>query len=347
MSTANTSFTGEAVIASGTVKMGDAQSFGVVTKDGVIRVKGGATFDANHAGATTTYYAENGHKLGLVLESDATFASSTQNDDRKLSAVSSLTLEGDATVDATTADVSIALHLNLDYTHINLGANTLRKKGNNTFSLSACKIDGTGVFHVEEGSVTICNSYYGTRAGLFTEGTLRLDSGTYFNMTHYYMSGKYPVFTVKNLELNGIVTRQAGTDATNSTLTVTGYVTGNGTTPMLTLGANAVFKPTGTGYLTITESLTLPTATVGEGDGAEQIPYMVIDLTDALASGVTAIPLFKVGSAENLPAAEYIGFIYPGQTVPSPVLPRGWKLSNTLDGCGYKLSKGRFSIHLR
>jgi len=314
------------VIASGTVKMGDAQSFGVVTKDGVIRVKGGATFDANHAGATTTYYAENGHKLGLVLESGATFASSTQNDDRKLSAVSSLTLEGDATVDATTADVSIALHLNWDYTHINLGANTLRKKGNNTFSLSACKIEGTGVFHVEEGSVTICNSYYGTRAGLFTEGTLRLDSGTYFNMTHYYTPGKYPVFTVKNLELNGIVTRQAGTDATNSTLTVTGYVTGNGTTPMLTLAEGAVFKPTGTGYLTITESF----------NGT-----MTIDLSDIDFESCTSVPLFKVGSADMLPDEDDITLI--GAT-----LPKHWALVKTSDGMGYSLKKtGSFSIHLR
>ena len=328
MSTANTSFTGEAVIASGTVKMGDAQSFGVVTKDGVIRVKGGATFDANHAGATTTYYAENGHKLGLVLESGATFASSTQNDDRKLSAVSSLTLEGDATVDATTADVSIALHLNWDYTHINLGANTLRKKGNNTFSLSACKIDGTGVFHVEEGSVTICNSYYGTRAGLFTEGTLRLDSGTYFNMTHYYTSGKYPVFTVKNLELNGIVTRQAGTDATNSTLTVTGYVTGNGTTPMLTLAEGAVFKPTGTGYLTITESLILPSVLTNDVSG--------VDFDSA-----STVPLFKVGLPEMLPEAENMAFSC-GE------LPKRWSLKKTSDGLGYRLKKEMsFSILLR
>ena len=328
MSTANTSFTGEAVIASGTVKMGDAQSFGVVTKDGVIRVKGGATFDANHAGAITTYYAENGHKLGLVLESGATFASSTQNDDRKLSAVSSLTLEGDATVDATTADVSIALHLNWDYTHINLGANTLREKGNNTFSLSACKIDGTGVFHVEEGSVTICNSYYGTRAGLFTEGTLRLDSGTYFNMTHYYNAGKYPVFTVKNLELNGIVTRQAGTDATNSTLTVTGYVTGNGTTPMLTLAEGAVFKPTGTGYLTITESLTLPSVLTNDVSGIN-------------FDAVSTVPLFKVGSLEMLPEAENMAFSC-GE------LPKRWSLVKTSDGLGYKLRKEMsFSIRLR
>ena len=74
---------------------------------------------------------------------------------------------------------------------------------------------------------------------------------------------------------------------------------------------------------------------------------MVIDLTDALASGKTDIPLFKVGSAENLPDAENIGFVYPDQAVPSQVLPKGWTLSKTSGGRGYKLSKGNFSIRLR
>jgi len=326
MSTANTSYTGEAVIASGTVKMGDAQSFGVVTKDSAIRVKGGATFDANHAEAISTYYAENGHKLGLILESGATFASSSQNNDRKLSSVSSITLEGDAMVDATAADVSIALHLNWDYTHIYLGTNTLRKTGDNTFWISACKIDGTGVFHVENGSVTICESYYGTRPGLFAEGTLRLDTGASFNMVHYYQAGKYPVFTVKNLELNGTVTRQAGTDATNSTLTVTGYITGNGTTPTLTFAEGAMLKPTGTGYLTITESLS-GTVTVDVGE---------VDFETA-----SSVPLFKVGSAEMLPEASDIAFSCGD-------LPKKWSLTRTSDKRGYVLKKfSPFTVRLR
>jgi hypothetical protein len=147
-------------------------------------------------------------------------------------------------------------------------------------------------------------------------------------MTHYYTSGKYPVFTVKNLELNGIVTRQAGTDATNSTLTVTGYVTGNGTTPMLTLAEGAVFKPTGTGYLTITESLTLPSVLTNDVSG--------IDFDSA-----STVPLFKVGSSEMLPEAESMAFS-------CGVLPKRWSLGKTSDGLGYRLKKEMsFSIRLR
>ena len=56
---------------------------------------------------------------------------------------------------------------------------------------------------------------------------------------------------MKNLILEGVVTRAVNT----YTLTVTGSITGNGTTPMLKMDTGAVFKPTGTGYLTITESL--------------------------------------------------------------------------------------------
>ena len=175
----------------------------------------------------------------------------------------------------------------------------------------------------------MCESYYGTRPGLFTEGTLRLDTGASFNMVHYYQAGKYPVFTVKNLELNGTVTRQAGTDATNSTLTVTGYVTGNGTTPMLTLGANAIFKPTGTGYLTITESLTLNNG------------VLTNDVSGIDFEAVSVVPLFKVGSAEMLPEASALGFSC-GE------LPKRWSLAKTSDGLGYKLKKAvSFSIRLR
>ena len=163
---------------------------------------------------------------------------------------------------------------------------------------------------------------------MFTEGTLRLDSGTYFNMTHYYTSGKYHVFTVKNLELNGIVTRQAGTDATNSTLTVTGYVTGNGTTPMLTLAEGAVFKPAGTGYLTITESLTLPSVLTNDVSGIN-------------FDAVSTVPLFKVGLPEMLPEAEKMAFS-------CGKLPKRWSLVKTSDGLGYKLKKEMsFSIRLR
>ena len=337
MSYANTSFTGEAVIKSGTVKMDDCFAFGPFNRANAVRVKGGAVLSAG----CNNKNAQQGQTNFLILEDGATFTSHQTVNDTKLFPFSRVTLEGDANVVANDCNIGFTRHFN-DPITLNFGEYTLEKSGANTMYIAAATINGTGKLKISEGKLNLNNGYDNV-TNVFAEGTVEISSGATLNFDQYRSNNA--ALTTRNLVLDGAVTTTAADS--DSVLKVTGYITGNGTTPMLTLGANAVFKPTGTGYLTITESLTLPTATVGEGDGAEQIPYMVIDLTDALASGVTAIPLFKVGSAENLPAAEYIGFIYPGQTVPSPVLPRGWKLSNTLDGCGYKLSKGSFSIRLR
>ena len=332
----NTEYTGEAIIKSGTVKMDNPYAFGPFGRANVVRVKGGA--------ALSTGCSNNGassETSKLVLEEGATYTTYQSISDEKLFPFSWLKLEGNARVLADVGNIGITRQYNYPTT-VDLGTNTLTKAGANTFYLSSATISGTGMIYVAGGTIYFETEYWGNTISTCNDGTIKIGNGAFMTLGGYGTGcGK---LSVKNLVIDGSVIAKS---IEKNVLTVTGYVTGNGTTPMLTLGANAVFKPTGTGYLTITESLTLPTATVGEGDGAEQIPYMVIDLTDALASGVTAIPLFKVGSAENLPAAEYIGFIYPGQTVPSPVLPRGWKLSNTLDGCGYKLSKGSFSIHLR
>lgn len=337
MAYANTSFTGEAVIKSGTVKMDDCFAFGPFNRANALRVKGGAVLSTG----CNNKNAQQGQTNFLILEDGATFTSHQTVNDTKLFPFSRVTLEGDANVVANDCNIGFTRHYN-DPITLNFGEYTLEKSGPNTMYIAAATINGTGKLKISEGKLNLNNGYDNV-TNVFAEGTVEISSGATLNFDKYRVNNA--ALTTRNLVLDGAVTTTAADS--DSVLKVTGYITGNGTTPMLTLGANAVFKPTGTGYLTITESLTLPTATVGEGDGAEQIPYMVIDLTDALDSGVTSIPLFKVGSAENLPAAEYIGFIYPGQNVPSPVLPRGWKLSNTPDGCGYKLSKGGFSIRLR
>lgn len=323
MSAANIGYTGEAVIASGTVKMGHHECFGQMNRAASVRVKGGATLDENLAECKSVYYAENGYANRVVLEDGATFTSSSDNfyqgsPDNKYAPVSSLTLEGDANAVADVADVAMSLAYNWDYTHINLGGYTLTKTGDHDFYVSAPSISGSGVLDVKAGGLVMSASYWGSRQGTFSDGTLKLAAGTVFKMTPYLDHA--PTFTVKNLELNGSVHR----DDEASTLTVTGYVTGNGTTPMLTLAEGAVFKPTGTGYLTVSESLS---------------GTMTIDLSGIDMAHVMAVPLFKVGSAENLPASSDLVF--------SESLPRGWKLAVTRDGCGYKLAKQAFDIRLR
>ena len=343
MSTANTSYTGEAVIASGTVKMGDGTSFGPIPGAGTIRVLSNAKLDVNGALAIGAYGKD---KNRVVLAKDAALTASRDYylADRK-SAFTSLTVTGDAIVDTTTASIRFAQTYDYGNTTVNVDTNTLLKIGDNDLYLSRVIISGTGTIDIREGSMTVTGNYYGNKDNTFNDGTLIIESAARLILSQATTTDGPKVcdFTVTNLVLNGGVERAM--DADN--LIVTGYITGNGTTPMLTLAEGAVFKPTGTGYLTITESLTLPTNTVGEEENAEEVPYMVIDLTDALASNTTVIPLFKVGSAENLPDAENIGFVYPGQEVPFQTLPKGWTLSKTSGGRGYKLSKGNFSIHLR
>ena len=126
---------------------------------------------------------------------------------------------------------------------------------------------------------------------------------------------------MKNLVLDGSVTREKDT----FTLTVTGSITGNGTTPTLTMGAGAVYKPTGTGYLTITESLS---------------GTMTIDLSEAKLTMGANMPLFKTGSADILPDADAIRFV-------EGTFKDTWKLRKTSDGCGYDLACVGFSIIIR
>jgi len=312
MSAGNTSFTGEAVIASGTVKMGGKDAFGANGRASSIRVKGGATLDENGLASDSAYQVE---KNKVILEKGATFTSSISPSDLKQVLFTSMTLEGNALVDASAGTVAMAYMYNYYYTSVNLGTNTLEKIGNNDFYLSATQITGTGKLHVKGGSLTVSPSYYDNALNSScAEGTMTFDSGTSFILLNYFNNN--PIyFSVKNLELNGMIDRQVPA----STLTVTGYITGRGTTPMLTLAEGAVFKPTGNGYLRVTESLTVEGGT------------MTIDISEIDFASRTSVPLFRVGSAEMLPE--------PSQITIDGDLPEGWELAKLPSGLGYKLRK--------
>lgn len=329
MAYANTSFTGETVIKSGTVKMGNGLCFGPAGRTSYVRVKGGATLDANHASATSNEY--NKRKNQIILEDGAVFTSSTAHSDEKLTAVQTLQLAGNAAVVADAAAVHIGLHLNYWPSWLELGEYTLTKTGTNEFFVSQVTITGTGAFDIQEGSVKIINGYNGSSSAC-ADGTIKVADGAVLKLEHYYPNGlhKAPNLTVKNLELSGVVI--FGTTSYETTediaLTVTGYITGNGTTPKLTLAEGAVFKPTGTGYLTITESLTLPSVLTNDVSGIN-------------FDAVSTVPLFRVGLPEMLPEAEKMAFSC-GE------LPKRWSLVKTSDGLGYKLKKEMsFSIRLR
>ena len=318
MSKENNDFTGEAVVKSGIVRLGNATSFGPLARASFIRVKGGATLDEGDA-ASQAYDKE---KNKVILEEGASFVYSGVNDNPTTHAVSTLTLEGNATVDTSIKDVAIGRNWNWDYSHINLGANTLTVKGDKTFYISTCTISGTGTIDIQDGTTVASTHAYNSNGYNTTcaNGTIRIrEGGTWRLMT--YQQGCVVRLSTKNLILDGQVVR----DANTYILTVTGSITGNGTTPVLTLAEGAVFKPTGTGYLTIAESLS---------------GTMTIDLSGLDLSVGEKLPLFKVGSAEMLPAESAIQFA-------DGTRKGSWSLRKTPDGLGYDLARSGISVILR
>ena len=316
MTKSNTSFTGEAVIKSGTVKFGDSKSFGPIARSSVIRVKGGATLDENGNNAQDYTYGKE--KQTAVLEDGARLVSKPGVSDTKLPPLTTLTLEGDATVDTSSGKVSISQHYNDNLTHIKLGTHTLTKVGANDFFVSQCKIEGTGIFDIKKGAVVSTHDYGDDSTTTCANGTIRIREGASWKLASY--NGHVSKLSVKNLILDGSVTR----DANTYTLTVTGSITGNGTTPMLTMGSGAVFKPSGTGYLSITGSL------------SGKLKLDVSGLGNI--SGRSKIPLVKVPSSLAATAEAAIEDI-----------PAGWKLVSKEDGGNveYYLYRPSFSIFLR
>lgn len=129
---------------------------------------------------------------------------------------------------------------------------------------------------------------------------------------------------MKNLVLDGTVTRESKPDHGESYLKVTGYVTGHGTTPMLTMDEDAVFKPDGAGYLTITEKI--------EGT-------IKFDISDPVLADKGMIPLLKVPTALESAA---------DSAIDRSAIPSGWMLKKKAEEgyVHYYLAKG-LAVFLR
>ena len=309
MSKGNTSYEGEAVIVSGTVKFGNSTSFGPIGRSAFIRVKSGATLDEN--GQTDTAESE---KNKVILEEGAVFTSNPGLSDTKLPPVTTLKLEGNATVIADNGMVSISRHFNNGNTYIDLGEYTLAKTGGSDFFISSCRISGTGTLLVKEGTLVVTHDYFGKYPGSCSEGSVQIARGATFRMANY--NGKPACFSVRNMVLEGDLIRDSGQP---HELTVTGSITGSGTAQMLKMAEGAVFKPDGNGYLTVSDELTLEST-------------FNIDLRDLdLKSRGESLPLFKVGSQEMLPAEDEI--VFTGGK------PSYWKLAPANEGIGYKLNR--------
>ena len=309
-------FWGETVIASGTVKFGNIWSFGSRRDNAdnrqipTVRVKGGATLDEN-AFSTGDYASET---LRVILEEGATLKSTGNAS----SGLTSLVLEGNATVDTSSGRVVACFGYDCGSipVAVTLGTNTLTKVGTGQFYLSACSFSGSGTLDVQQGEVRVKVdgwNYFPTST--LTDGTLRIRSGATFTLEK---RGDNPThFTVKDLILDGTLARTGD----GCVFTVTGTVTGSGTAAALTLAQGATIKPGGVGFLT-----------AGSISGA-----VMLDARDASASATgESIPLFKVGSAEALPSMGSIGFAGGS--------PDGWELVLTDDGLGYELRARGFMI---
>ena len=314
----NTDFTGEAIVKSGVVKFGDYQSFGKIGRNAFIRVYADAVLDEN----AQTFYPNWGVSLSkAILEEGAELRSNPGYGQVQYSALTTLNLEGNATIDTSYGNVTISERWNDHAVSLGLGEYTLTVKGDKTFGVSYCTISGTGTLDILSGA-TVESTHDWDDVDVSTtcaDGTIRIREGGKWNLANY--QNRVSKLSVKNLILDGSMTRAVNT----YTLTVTGTISGKGTTPMLTMGEGAVFKPTGTGYLTITESLS----------GKMAIDASGLDLE----SSYDRIPLFKVGSAEMLQniVVEFVEGTKPG----------GWVLVKTDDGLGYDLVRCGFSIIIR
>ena len=324
MSKSNTGFTGAVIVKSGVARFGNVTSFGPVGRAAFIRVKGGAALDE---GTKIYYYPDGGEKLSkAILEEGAKLQANegyknAATSELQYSVLTTINLEGNATVDTSLGIVTFAERWHYHATALNLGEYTLTVTGGKTFGVSRATISGTGTIDIHDGTTVVSTqSYFNDYSTTCVDGTIRIREGGKWHLAYYYNDGVAHL-SVKNLILDGSVTREKDT----FTLDVTGSITGNGTTPMLKMGADAVFKPTGTGYLTITESLS----------GTMTIDPSGLDMSDG-----TPIPLFKVGSAAMLPAENEIAFAAGFDT-------KGWRLRKTSDGLGYDLARVGFTILIR
>jgi hypothetical protein len=315
----NSGFTGALTIESGIVKMGNKFCLGARNRAAAITVRNGAVLDLNG----TSHGADSGIMYNIVLEEGATYANSVSLSDTKMFDISGLILHGNATVDASQANIGVTRHWHYQTT-IDLGEYTLTKIGEYDMFLSQPTISGSGTFKVAAGTVRIPRYYSGgAEAQPSIAGTLEVDVGAAVQLDTGYKSGV--TNTVNNLVVNGEVKLAS---AGEGAFRVTGSVSGTGTVSSpLVFASGATFKPTSSGYLVFAGSLTLNNG------------VLTSDVSDIDFDSASIVPLFKVSSAEMLPEASAMRYSC-GE------LPKRWSLEKTTDGLGYRLKKF-FPLSLR
>lgn len=342
MSQSNTGYTGEAVVKSGTVKMGDARSFGPydATKNKV-RVLNGATIDTFGCVADSAEYETRG---SLILENGSTYNASANTTNSEKLPFSSISLQGNAKIDS---DYSTGLARKYyDPTALSLGDYKLTKVGAGTLYLAATTISGTGELYIQEGVLSVRHGYWYNTGNQCScdNGTIRIGSGAFLDLDYYQVSAwevddALPVLRVNNLILDGTIRKN--NTRKSSKIIVSGSISGIGTTPVMILADGATLKPkSSAGGLTVSSSLTL--------NGTINVDISDVDLTGksdlAIITGPTQIDkdndvgTFTLGSnSENWE-------LY-SEEVSTGVYVLGVRLSTITDSVSWNGAGGTWSVN--
>ena len=285
----NTGYTGEAVIKSGIVKMGGVNSLGY-HRTVRVRVLNGATIDT--FGCIPDDY--EGTRGTLTLEGSAKYVATADTSEKQKFIFSTINLLGNASI-AGNYPTGLGRKY-YDPTTLSIGTYKLTKIGSGTLYLAATTISGTGELDVEEGVLSVRHGYWYNAGNQCScdNGTIRIGSTAQLDLDYYNAnpwnnsnnSESLPVLRVKNLIIDGLVTKNNASSRYSSNIRVSGSLSGTGASPVLTLADGATLKPmSNTAGLTVSESLTL--------NGRINVDLSEVDLTGksdlAIITGPTQI----------------------------------------------------------
>ena len=256
--------TGTNIVNAGTLKVAGKVNEGTAY---TVRVKGGATFDLN---GTSDVNAN------VILEEGAVFTNTGSALGYNKDQIVSLTLEGNATVNAAT-ELGLIAQGNAQTT-LDLGSHTLTLIGNSTFRFTNTTITGDGTIALT-GSCTVVIPNNTSSTG--ESCTLTVGSGTTLNM-----GGN---LSVKNFTNNGTIGTLAGT------LTVTGTLTPGNDIKNLTLTNDSTVKASATQAQKISTTFSVS----GTGDKTIAVDASEIDAQVLKDAGVSGIDVLTVPVAFN------------------------------------------------
>ena len=302
--------TSEAIVQHGVLKQGGNNVLGTTPK---ISVENGGTFDINGK----TIRQETPIYIAGAGAGDWPWALATSSGMASGNYLYNLYLNADSTIGAGQfkfGQDNVASKIKLNgHTLTAKSWMTFRNINTDSGTIDLQQGNGTGISLNQYANLNTGSGYRGTTLILRSDTELRVQN-----------RGTYNFAVVDTLKWYG------GTLTTDPNNTDRGFgvrevLEGYGTTKYLKFLDGARFKPDGMHYLTVTEKL--------EGT-------MIIDLGDIdRATAKERIPLFKVGTADMLPAPEALQFVGG--------IPKGWELKTAKEGYGYVLVRRQFMVIVR